>query len=79
MCEITEAINGRYRTCTFVLLLYVSGLIRANQFLLTYHNPSLDSHPVFSAPVDVVTGTSDRVEVETTPSEVTEGLTSTFI
>jgi hypothetical protein len=41
--------------------------------------PFLDSHPVFSAPIDVAIGAFDRVEVETTPSEVIRGLTSTFI
>jgi hypothetical protein len=79
MCQIAEAIHSRYRTCTFVLLLYVSGLICANRFLPTYRNPFLDSHPVFSAPMDVAIDAFDRVEMETTPSEVTGGLTSTFI
>ena len=49
------------------------------RFLLTYRNPFVDSHPVFSAPIDVTNRTLDRVEVETTPSEVTGGLISTFI
>jgi hypothetical protein len=41
--------------------------------------PFLDSHLVFSAPNDVAIRAFDRAEAETTPSEVTGGLTSTFI
>ena len=47
--------------------------------MLTYRNPFLDSHPVFSEPLDVAIGAFGRVEVKTTASGVAEGLTSTFI
>ena len=79
MCQIAAVIHSRFRTRTFVLLLYVSGLIRTNRAMLTYRNPFLDSHPVFSEPLDVVIGAFDPVEVKTTPSGVAEGLTFTFI
>lgn len=79
MCQIAGAIHSRFRTRTFVLLLYVSGLIRANRVMLTYRNPFLYSHPVFSEPMDVAIGAFDRVEVKTTPSGVAKGLTATFI
>lgn len=81
MSQIAEVIHNRYKTCTFVLLFNLSGLIRANQYLPTccHSDPFLDSHPVFSAQNDVASRAFDRAEAETTPSEVTGGSTSTVI
>jgi hypothetical protein len=67
MRQIVEANRNRCRACTFDT--YQGSFVRID----------FDSHPVFSAPIDVATGAFDRAEVETTPSEFSGGLTSTFM
>jgi hypothetical protein len=66
MRQIVEANRNRYRACTFDTC--HGSFVRID----------FDSHPVFSAPIDVATGAFDRAEVETTPSEFSGGLTSTY-